>query len=144
MSIYNLLREELSFDTLTKNEITSIDLKIQESFSYPNNFIIKKTASRIKEEIQTQHKSARASGIEVLGFKQLLKNTELLPPQTTVNLRSIDSNNWGGQVYYSEKKETLGVLIGKKRRPNWKTPPNWDGSELELIEYNKTKQQDHL
>lgn len=136
MSIYKLLNETLSISQETRNALDTIDTKLKEHFFFEDAIIITKIASRLIEEVNLQYNSAQAAKIEVLGFDHLFTNLARIDPTCPVTFRSIGSNGWSGLAYYSKENESLGIMIAKKRRPNWKTPPNWDGSEKQLVEYN--------
>ena len=66
-----------------------------------------------------------------------MKNMASLDDSRTIFMKMVDSESWGGRLYFSRNKQLLGVFLGKKRNAKWQTPPNWDGSQKELEEYNR-------
>ncbi|AJQ94752.1 hypothetical Protein YC6258_02714 [Gynuella sunshinyii YC6258] len=57
-------------------------------------------------------------------------------------MNMIESENWGGRVYFNDEYILLGIFIGKKHNKNWETPPNWDGSHDMLQRYNERFKKD--
>ncbi|PBP78775.1 hypothetical protein [Pseudomonas syringae] len=106
-----------------------------ELFSYKNDYIIKKASSLYLNEITVQKEIADTAKAPTLGFESTMIALSQTDPQKTILMRFIESSTWDGRVFFDESKTLLGAILGKKRN-NWKTPPNWDGSEQMLREYN--------
>ncbi|RMP64541.1 hypothetical protein [Pseudomonas syringae group genomosp. 3] len=127
----------------TDFELTDNGLRLTESlheatgelFSYKNDYIIKKASSLYLNEITVQKEIADTAKAPTLGFESTMIALSQTAPQTTILMRFVESPTWDGRVFFDESKTLLGAILGKKRN-NWQTPPNWDGSEQMLSEYN--------
>ena len=70
------------------------------------------------------------------GYPELLSELRKTSPEAVIAMRFLDSQDWDGRVFFSEKQILKGVILGKKTNKNWKTPPNWDGSKEMIEKYN--------
>lgn len=112
---------------------------INEAIEFKNDYIIKKTCAAFIDEIKIHHTIATSTCAETLGFDELISKLKLQAPEKEIFMRFISSTNWSGYVYFDELNNFLGLLIGSKKNIGWSTPPNWDGSEKMLEEYNTKK-----
>lgn len=112
---------------------------INEDIEFKNDYIIKKTCAAYIDEIKIHHNIATSTHTEILGFNELISTLKLQAPEKEIFTRFISSTSWSGYVYFDELNNFLGFLIGRKKNIGWSTPPNWDGSEKMLEEYNTKK-----
>lgn len=127
---------------LANGEIKSAQLlekSAEESFTFKNEYIIKKTSEAYKNELITQKEIANASSSAMPGFEDLISAISRMAPEAILSVRFIESTSWDGRVFYDERNTFIGAIIGKKKNKNWETPPNWDGSEEMLRTFNAKK-----
>lgn len=137
MSLLELLENNASLPEEVLLDIQVIDRLICEDFCYKNEYVIDNTSAHYLREIHLQ-KEISASGNKVsLGFENLEKQLTHCQPEDLVSMRFIESSSWGGRAYFLEVGRLLGVFLGEIKNKNYKTPPNWDGSQETLNEYNK-------
>jgi len=113
-----------------------IEKLTEESFTYKNDYIIKKSSNAYKEELTIQKEIANSTSSAMPGLEELISALSCMAPDAIISMRFIDGPNWDGRIFYDEKNTLTGVIIGKKKNRDWKTPPNWDGSEEMLKTYN--------
>ncbi|WP_122679304.1 hypothetical protein [Pseudomonas viridiflava] len=135
MTTLDLLSKDSELTDSGLRLIKSIHELTGESFFYKNEYIIKKAGSMYLSEITVQKEIANTAKVPTLGFESTIISISQIDPQATVLMRFIESSTWDGRIFFDESRILLGVILGKKRN-NWKTPPNWDGSEQMLREYN--------
>lgn len=118
---------------------------INEDVEFKNDYITKKTCAAYIDEIKIHHNIATSTSTststctEILGFNELISTLKLQAPEKEIFTRFISSTSWSGYVYFDELNNFLGFLMGRKKNIGWSTPPNWDGSEKMLEEYNTKK-----
>jgi len=138
MTLLKFIESNFTLAEHNKKNLEKSAIRIPENFTFKNEYIVKKTSKRYIEEISIQKELIENTGSMMHGYKEAKDSLQKLPPDNIVLMRFIQSRNWSGRVFYLENKKYLGVVLGKKRHPNWQTPPNWDGS-LEMLEnFNKT------
>ncbi|MBK5553349.1 MULTISPECIES: hypothetical protein [unclassified Pseudomonas] len=136
MNILDFLQQSFH---LTDNGMKSaqlIEKLTEESFTYKNDYIIKKSSNAYKEELTIQKEIANSTSSAMPGLEELINALSCMAPDAIISMRFIDGPNWDGRIFYDEKNTLTGVIIGKKKNRDWKTPPNWDGSEEMLKTYN--------
>ncbi|RON10699.1 hypothetical protein BK659_04080 [Pseudomonas brassicacearum] len=136
MNILDFLEQDFNLSGSGLETAKLIRRETDEDFVYKNEYIIKKTGDAYKKEITTQKEIADTAAMAIPGFEQLINALSEIQPETVISMRFIDSLNWDGRIYFDETKKILGMILGKKKNKNWKTPPNWDGSEEMLRQYN--------
>lgn len=109
---------------------------INEDIEFKNEYIVKKACTAYIDEIKIHHTIATSTCAEILGFDELISTLKLQTPEKEIFMRFISSISWSGRVYFDESNNFLGCLIGRKKNIGWSTPPNWDGSEEMLEEFN--------
>lgn len=124
---------------LTEGSLLSIGKAkkiINEDIEFKNEYIVKKICIAYIDEIKIHHTIATSTCAEILGFDELISTLKLQAPEKEIFMRFISSTSWSGRVYFDESNNFLGYLIGRKKNIGWSTPPNWDGSEKMLEEFN--------
>ncbi|WP_122585245.1 hypothetical protein [Pseudomonas viridiflava] len=135
MTTLDLLNKDFALTDSGLRLVDSLHKSTGESFSYKNEYVIKKTSNLYLNEITVQREIADAAKVPTLGFESTMRALSQSEPQTTILMRFIESPTWDGRIFFDEDKNLFGAILGKKRN-NWKTPPNWDGSEQMLRDYN--------
>ncbi|MGE8147390.1 hypothetical protein ACQKP7_19700 [Pseudomonas frederiksbergensis] len=138
MNVLDFLQQSFH---LTDNGMKSaqlIEKLTEESFTYKNDYIIKKSINAYKEELTIQKEIANSTSSAMPGLEELINALSCMAPDAIISMRFIDGPNWDGRIFYDEKNTLTGVIIGKKKNRDWKTPPNWDGSE-EMLKTDNTK-----
>lgn len=110
--------------------------KINEDVEFKNEYTVKKTCAAYIDEIEIHHNIATSTCAEISGFDELISTLKLIAPEKEIYMRFISSRSWSGYVYFDKSNNFLGYLIGRKKNIGWSTPPNWDGTEKMLKEYN--------
>jgi hypothetical protein len=139
MNILDLLKQNFH---LAGGGIKSAQLlkkSTEENFIFKNDYIVKKTSDAYKKELTTQKEIANTTSSVMSGFEELINALSNIAPDAILSMRFIDSTSWDGRIFYDEKNTFIGAIIGKKKKKNWETPPNWDGSEEMLRTYNAQK-----
>lgn len=137
MKLIQLLNADFFVPDQLSKELSQIESLVSEEFDYKNKYIASDTASNYKNIIGLQKESADKNSHQTLGFNSLMGNLSSLDESKAIFMRMIESDSWGGRLYFIGSQQLIGVFLGKKRQKQWKTPPNWDGSQRELEEYNK-------
>lgn len=137
MKITQLLESKLSIPEGMASELRTIETMLPEDFDYKDEYTIPDIVSNFIKTIHLQKQSADRNSHPTLGFYSLVQNLGRIGESSCIYMRMIESENWGGRIYFDDQENLLGVFIGKKNKKNWKTPPNWDGSLRMLEEYNK-------
>lgn len=124
---------------LTEGSLISIGKAkkiINEDVEFKDEYVVKKTCTAYIDEIKIHHNIATSTCAEILGFDELISTLNTQAPEKEIFMRFISSTSWSGRVYFDASNNFLGYLIGRKKNIGWSTPPNWDGSEKMLEEYN--------
>ena len=127
---------------LAKNSLISLrkaESLINEDIEFKNEHTVKKTCAAYIDEIEIHHNIATSACAEISGFEELISTLKLQSLDKEIFMRFINSTNWSGYVYFDESNNFLGYLIGRKKNIGWSTPPNWDGTDKMLEEYNTKK-----
>ncbi|AZD05695.1 hypothetical protein C4K26_0261 [Pseudomonas chlororaphis] len=136
MNLLALLKGSFCLSEDLNSSTESISNEINEEFFYKNDYTIKKACKVYKNEVCIQKGIADSSNRQMPGFNELIIELKKTPPDAVISMRFIDSDNWSGRVFFDERKNLLGLILGKKKNKTWVTPPNWDGSEEMLKKYN--------
>ncbi|MES2262208.1 MAG: hypothetical protein V4724_27120 [Pseudomonadota bacterium] len=85
-------------------------------------------------QINTAHRANKKN----FGFDELLNSLKKLDPNEKVVWVTILSTEWSGRCVLNHKKTKLigCAFVESNKMPALRTPPNWDGSQEMLIEYN--------
>ncbi|WP_295462281.1 hypothetical protein [uncultured Pseudomonas sp.] len=137
MTLIQFIEENFLLTESNKKHLKKITTQIPDSFNFKNDYIVSKTSEIFFKEISIQKEISENSNNKMIGYEETAENLKMEDPKTPILMRFLDSKKWDGKVFYLEKKYYLGAILGKKKHPDWKTPPNWDGS-LEMLEkFNK-------
>ncbi|MBV1809867.1 hypothetical protein [Pseudomonas viridiflava] len=138
MDTLDFLKQNLHLSNDEIKSAGSLTNLTEEIFNFKNDYIIRKSSNTYKKELALIREIARTTSSETRGFEDLINALSGMVPDSVVSMRFIESTHWDGRVFYDEKNTCMGVAIGKKKQ-NWHTPPNWDGSEEMLRTYNTKK-----
>lgn len=116
--------------------LKKVDDLINEDFYFKNDCAVKKSCAAYIDEIKIHHNIVTSACAKILGFDELMPVLQRQAPSKEIVMRFISSVSWSGCVYFDELNNFLGYLIGRKKNIGWSTPPNWDGSEKMLEDYN--------
>ncbi|MBB2494210.1 hypothetical protein [Aquipseudomonas ullengensis] len=136
MDLLGVLSKSISLSDYLHQHIQIISEMTQEEFTYKNEYAITKTSSNYYNEICLQRKIAADSEVSVLGIEELSMAMANMSPDAPITMRFIDSPHWSGRIYFTTGQELIGVSIGRKINPDWKTPPDWDGSLKMTEDFN--------
>ena len=138
MDALDFLQQNLHLLSGELKSARSLTNLTEEIFNFKNDYIIRKSSHTYKKELAIIKEIASTTSSETRGFEDLIKALSGMAPDSVASMRFIESTHWDGRVFYDEKNTCMGVAIGKKKQ-NWHTPPNWDGSEEMLRTYNTKK-----
>jgi hypothetical protein len=133
MSLVDFIKNNYEISDSEQENLRKFEIETTNDFQYKNEYAIKKTPETYIQEITIQKGISEKSNRIMLGYKEAIKNLKELDTDEAVLMRFIENPCWDGRVFFSEKSNYLGLILGKKVNPEWKTPPNWDGS-LEMLE----------
>lgn len=90
---------------------------------------------------EIQMNTTRNANKKTFGFDELIKSLKTFEPKERVVWITVLSTDWIGRcIVNHEKTKLIGcAFVESPKRPALKTPPNWDGTQEMLIEYNKNK-----
>ncbi|VVP43369.1 hypothetical protein [Pseudomonas fluorescens] len=136
MKFLDLLKQNFKLSKAMEESMKSIFCNADETFSFKNSYVIKKTSNNYVDEVSIQKSIADTAGKTMPGYLNLLNELNKISPDTIISMRFIDSESWGGRVFFDENQVLIGVILGKKTKKDWKTPPDWDGSQEMIEKYN--------
>ncbi|AZE45948.1 hypothetical protein C4K04_0244 [Pseudomonas chlororaphis] len=103
MKLLALLKDNFTLSEDLNISTKEISNKINEDFSYKNDYTIKKTSQTYSDEVCIQKNIADSSGMQMPGFKELINELKKIPPTATIYMRFIDSSSWSGRFFLMKK-----------------------------------------
>ena len=136
MTLLDFLEQNFDVPKNIYESVKSISHKTAGKFSFKNSYTIKKSSSEYINEVSIQKNIANKAKKPMPGYPELLSELRKTSPEAVIAMRFLDSQDWDGRVFFSEKQILKGVILGKKTNKTWETPPNWDGSKEMIEKYN--------
>ena len=90
---------------------------------------------------EIQMNTTRKANKKTFGFDELIKSLRSLEPKERLTWITVKSTDWIGRcIVNHDKTKLIGcAFVESPKRPVLKTPPNWDGTQEMLDEYNKNR-----
>lgn len=136
MNLLSFLQKKFKLTENNVQLIRLIEKNASGNFFYKNEYIVKKARNAYLREVIIQKEIADTTSVPMPGGGELLDSLSKISSNEIVFMRFIDSEDWDGRIYFKEDNFFIGLIVGKKKNIGWKTPPNWDGSEEMLRQYN--------
>lgn len=91
---------------------------------------------------EIQMNTTRNGNKKTFGFDELKKSLKFFDPNEKVLWITVLSADWIGRcIVNRDKTELIGcAFVESPPKTRLKTPPNWDGTEEMLMEYNKNRE----